>query len=417
MPWNYKRYGTALDPIHKSHLNALTGDYGCPAQFKFDMDEAANGVDRENTAREVSGKAACGTAGHETIARALTNAALAPRLIAGDLKSDLSVNVRKVFEDELDREVSGREVNWYKDDAKKLIYTRSAMVHGLLRDIHKHVSKVELVEPAFIVKLGPYWLCGHVDLVYRPREDPAKLGLADWKTGKQKPGQLDLDHGWEAGVYSTAVHQGVFLPRESLEMTRDPATGWWTAETRGWGIRATHPSRYLAERRVLERTLIMYASQLEDAERLGFSGVSCALERYPLEHFGVFPDEIYHVHLGDYVPYEKSGQKEAKRPEDLKFYELATPATVKYVRGQMRGPAWLPVARTAYDVPRLQARLRKVVGMVRMGCFIDQVGEKCTRCHWREQCLNSGYGVQGDELKQLEANMRGLELPDDGLST
>lgn len=402
MAWDYRKYGTAADPIHKSHLNKLTGDWGCPKSFQYEMD-ARDAVRRGEAADDemasVSGAAAAGTAAHETIARALQNPRVVDRLLSGSFGFSLS-DVTRVYREEFDREVGGREIAWYNDKPDELTRSRCEMITGLLNRLHTHVAAVELVEAGFVTRLGPYWLCGHVDLVYRPRSNPGAIALADWKTGKMKPGEIELDHGWEAGVYSTAIHQGLFIPRDAI--TVDVTAGKPTAECRG--CVATHASRYIAERNAMELALGEVAAGVERAHTL-----------IGLRGFNAFPNEIRHVHLADYVPYRKAGKKEAKRPEDLEFYSLMAPAQVQYVAGDLRGPAWLPVRVTAYDVPRLESRLRNVVGMVRLGKFIDQVGEKCRRCPYRDDCLNSGYQVRGDEAKALDATLRDLGSYDDGL--
>lgn len=400
MRWNYRRYGTALDPVHKSHLTSITGDYGCPKQFRYEMDARSNGVERDAQTRTVSGMAAAGTAAHETIARALSNPLTRARVLGGNAVDSYDVN--KVFRHEFAREVGRREVAWYDESAEEIIRERVSMITNLLARMHEYVADITLIEPGFVVPLGAYWLSGHVDLIYRPRSNPEAYALADWKTGATKPSDLELDHGWEAGVYSTAVHSGLFLPRESLEVAM-LADGNWRAicasEGRVFG-QATHASRYIAERNALEAGLIDMALGNGHSRALGFEA---------------FPAEIYHVHLADYVPYKKAGYKVAKRPEDLKFYGLQSSARVKYEAGQLRGPAWLPVRRTEHDVPRLESRLRSIIGMIRKGCFIDQVGEKCRRCAFSGECLTSGYEVRGDEAKQLESMLRPLGDVDDGL--
>lgn len=408
MAWDYRKYGTAVDPIHKSHLNKLTGDWGCPKSFQYEMnarDAVRRGEVTDDELATVSGAAAAGTAAHETIARALQNPHVVDRLLSGSFGFSLS-DVTKVYREEFEREVGGREIAWYSDKPDDVMRSRCEMITGLLNRLHTHVAAVELVEAGFITRLGPYWLCGHVDLVYRPRSDPSAIALADWKTGKTKPGDIELDHGWEAGVYSTAIHQGLFIPRDAIAGgSPGGQSPVWTAVCRG--CIARHSSRYIAERNAMEAALGEIAVGAEQG----------LLPTFPdrLRSFAAFPSEIRHVHLADYVPYRKAGKKEAKRPEELAFYQLAAPAQVKYVAGDLRGPAWLPVRVTAYDMPRLESRLRNVVGMVRLGKFIDQVGEKCRRCPYRGECLTSGYQVRGDEAKALDATLRDLGDYDDGL--
>lgn len=399
--WRFQRYGSIDDPIHKSHLNALTGDYGCPRAFRFARDAQAAGRP-DDEAAAVSGRAAAGTATHETIARALAVPELCDRILSGGKVSHDAVS--RVYWDEWDREVDGRAVRWRDDDKPDAVHAdRVTMIHGLLGDMHRYVARVELVEAGFIVLCGEYWLSGHIDLVYRPRARPNTIALADWKTGASKPTELELDHGWEAGVYSAAVHGGLFLPREQLQVSRTEAG---RARVTCGAHTVEHASRYIAERDALERALIDLGRATMTADRTpagldvrAFGGPSGA----------GYPSEIYHVALSDYVPYQKAGRKAVKRPEDLRFHGYDSPRSHAYKAGDRRGPAWLPVRVTEHDIPRLQSRLRNVVGMVRMGRFIDQVGEKCRRCPWADDCLSSGYAPRGDDRAQLERHLRVLD--------
>ena len=42
------------------------------------------------------------------------------------------------------------------------------------------------------------------------------LSFADWKTGAQRPHQIDLDHGWQSGIYSGALRSGYFVPFDNV---------------------------------------------------------------------------------------------------------------------------------------------------------------------------------------------------------
>ncbi len=395
--WDFRRYGSATDPVHKSHLNDLTGDYGCPTRFRYERDErarvAALGGVAYNT-ESVRGDAAAGTAAHETIARALTNPSSRDAILAGRTPSTNAI--RDVFVAELDREAAGRRVEWYDKDPAAVTAERVAMVAGLLGDLHRYVARVELVEPAFLTRLGAYWLAGHIDLVYRPRANPETIAIADWKTGASRPDQIELDHGWEAGVYSVAVKSGMFLDRAHIETAR--VGDAWSASVDTMHT-VTHASRYIAERECAERALARVAAAVE------IRGASTV----PLTAFGAFPSEIYHVHLADYVPYKRAGKKQITRPEDLAHFGLDGPGEIKYVAGDRRGAAWLRVRLSEHDVPRVEHRLRNVVGMIRMGRFVDQVGERCKRCPFAGDCLTTGYAARGEERAALERGMRGVD--------
>jgi hypothetical protein len=68
----------------------------------------------------------------------------------------------------------------------------------------------------------------------------------------------------------------------------------------------------------------------------------------------------------------------------------------------------LPVRVTQWDLARLAWRLRKVIGMVRMGQFVDLVSERCKRCPFAQPCLNSGYQLRGNEQLRLREVLRVL---------
>lgn len=404
MAWNFKRYGGASDPIHKSHLNALTGDYGCPRQFKYEQDARVDRGEALEERQAVHGKAAAGTAAHEVIAAALTNVALRDHLLGGGRVS--LDNVQVAFNREWSREVGPREVRWYDTDGHEYLAERVAMIAGLLNGLHVHVAEVLLVEPGFVAPLGKYWLSGHIDLVYRSKLSPGAVAFADWKTGDTKASNIELDQGWEAGVYSAALRFGVFLPRESAQLEHDAEAGVWVG--RSGAIR--HSSRYIVERETLERLLVELATVQQhkpEPEAREAAAAFARREALDVVRFDEFPARIHQVHLHDYLPYKKSGSKAVKRAEDLAWYGYEEPQRAhKYKAGDLRGPAWLPVALTEYDVPRLESRLRNVVNMIRMGLFIDQVGDRCVRCSHARDCLTSGYAPRGDQRDELERAMR-----------
>lgn len=396
MPWNPRLFGKPACPIHKSDLEEISGPYGCPRRFKYRRDAEADGASSAHADRQgkVSAKTALGSAVHEAIARALTHPQVVARVLAGPGGVTFDT-VRSALVREFNVEVGGRDVDWGKDNASDLMDERAAMVFGLLDNLHRHVAEIIMVEPAFTAVSADYVTAGHVDLLYRPRAAPSTLAITDWKTGAQKPHAIKLAHGWESGLYSNAVHSGAFIDRKHVELAPVVAhlphgsAAMWHA--RGGRHSIARPTRFQAQRDCLELMLadIAAGEVLADART-----------------FHQFPSAIYHVHLGDYVPYEKAGKKEAKRPEDLIHYNLSVPAKVSYVAGDLRGPAWLPVARTEHDIPRLEDRLRTIVGTVRMGRFLDIVDEHCIRCSFKLDCLTRGYAPRGEELAQVESVLR-----------
>jgi len=385
--WNYRRWATIDDPAHKSDLNQITGDWGCLKSFRYAKDARAAGAAREDADR-VSGKLVAGTATHEALARALSNDDVRTRLLSGSWKVS-ATQIKTVFHEELDRAVAGREVVWYgsKDNPDKVYADRVAMITGALNHLHEHVAEVVAIEPGFIAPLGEYWLSGHLDLIYRPRHNPSGIAFGDWKTGQTKPSAIELDHSWEAGVYSAAMLTGIWIAREHV--TQPAGT----------------PNRYLVERELLEAELIRVAKVAEAGETLPAHA----------QRYDAHPDDIRYVHLADYPPYEKAGKKDVKRAEELEFWKLSEPGEVKFTKGMLRGPGWYQVRRTEHDIPRLEHLLKNVVGTVRMGRFFESMGDKCARCPWRSDCLTAGYEVRGDERRLLELSMRGVAINDDGL--
>jgi len=320
--WPYRLYGTLTDPIHKSHMSYWTGDYACPRQFHYVRS------DPDSTLRESSMSASLGTAGHDAIAQCLTGA-----LDTIDVPESLA--------------------SMLPDADPADVADVAAMVAGVLADMPRYVRAVVGVEQGFIAPFGDYWIAGHVDLIYEPVARPGTLGMCDWKFGAQKPHVIELNHGWEAGLYGAAMKHGVFA------------------------------NPYGRDRYALERDLITAA---------GESGPAALAPTY-----GQFPSEIYQVHVADYVPYKRAGSKQVTRIEDLRRFGYVEPTQHKYVAGQVRGGAWMPVDMSEGYLSRLQSRLRTVVGTVRMGRFIDSPGEKCTRCHYATPCLHAGYAAADND--------------------
>lgn len=296
--------------------------------------------------------------------------------------------MRATFEHEFRLACEGRSIDWGKENPEELIADRVAMIHGALGDLSERVAEVVMVEAGFTVQHDDVHMAGHTDLVYRPREAPDELALADWKTGAQKPHELELDHGWEAGIYSLALRDGAFLPREYVQLEPHESGGWRARCHTHDLVRAT---RWQAERDALEAALgsIALGEHVEGALR-----------------FGQFPARIHMVHLADYVPYKKAGKKVVNRREDCDYFGAPAGTSIRFSEGERRGPAWLPINRKENDVPRLGHRLRTVVGTVRMGRFLDLVGERCQRCRFSNDCLNGGYAPRGPELAQLEQTLR-----------
>jgi hypothetical protein len=407
--WAFRQWGTLADPIHKSHMSTLVGEFACTMQFAFDRQAELEHIERET----IAGKTAMGTAVHETIARALRNERFAANLLGGHVPANRDT-IREIVLEEFNRETGVRSVVWYgKSDFADELNTAAEMLFGLFSDLHRHVRAIELVEAGFIAKLGELYIEGHTDLVYRPHgERDGSLAFTDWKTGVQKPHQLQLDHGFEGGFYAHALSCGIFLPEELLE-------AWWAAAK----PYAEHPDWTIVDKPLgLSDWLALGGAP---TKRAAMHVALRALMRHHeaghvlpegVRRFDQFPDVIKLTHLRDYVPYEKKGTKTIERPEDVRHWsrmlarEVIKGEKITYEKGQQRGGAWLDVQRRAGDVARLERMLRKIVGWVRFGRFVEAVSEKCTRCSHRGPCLTGGYELGKDEMREANAALAGLDL-------
>lgn len=408
--WNHRKWGSARDPIHKSDLNGITGDYGCERQFQLGKQrDAAEGVERGGDREpHVNARAAAGNAVHEVKSRVLAVRDIADRLCSGTYQVQ-SRDIKVAYLQEWEREVGGRDIDWRDDKPADLLESRVAMLTHSLNNLHRWCARVLGTELAFIVRSEDgFWLSGHVDLLYAPKHNPIGIGMADWKTSKQKPSQIELDHGWEAGIYSLAVSRGHFLRRDEIEARWDEGARAWVATARGCS--AVHASRYRAEQRAAEAALIEHAVAYETAEALA-KGASVDFDFGVT--FGQFPDEIHHVHLHDFVPYERGGDKVIKRPEDCAFYGVEAGTKRKYTAGEMRGGAWCSVRRTEHDIVRLDHQLRTIVGTLRLGRFAERVGEKCDWCWCKNQCLTTGYELRGNDAREMERRLRAAGIGND----
>lgn len=397
--WNPRTWGSLEDPVHKSHISSLIGEFACSAQFRRDREREVRGEERET----LGGKTAMGTAGHETIARALRKPEMRARILGGEAPAEATI--RAVVESEFRAATNGLEVVWYgkssyEDNLEEIV----AMVRGLFATFSKHVASVELVEAGFIAPLGKWWTEGHVDMIYRSTAAGEALAQTDWKTGATKPHPIALDHGFEAGFYSAAMRHGAFLPTDVL------AT-WRAAAQRG-ETRIPFESTNTfdePELRALAQASSDRAAMHIALRAIGRRNGPTSMWTPPgVVYFGEFPQVIRLTHLADFVPYEKKGKKKVTRPEEVAHWGLLEPGDVQYEKGQARGPGWYHVRTGEGDLPRLEARLRTIVGLVRMGMFVDSVGEKCTRCSYREPCLNGGYELRGDDGKALAKALSGL---------
>lgn len=138
-------------------------------------------------------------------------------------------------------------------------------------------------------------------------------------------------------------------------------------------------------------------------------GYQPAIYAHALEHGVLFPGvegrelrlatppaSIHVVHLRDFVPYVKK------------------PRTAGKNVGDMRGPGWYASHRTPTDVERLRVSIRTVVGTVRMGRFLEHLGEQCSRCPFRGPCLGATVPDPAQQ-RALQGALAGVDVGDGGL--
>src|SRR5262245_1398436 len=148
--WDYRKYGTLTDPVHKSHMSYWTGQFACAQQFRR-MRE-----DPESPLREAGMSASLGTAGHALIALILDS--------QWGLGTDHGTLTRWIA-----RAVPAAAPEDHAETA--------AMVLGLLADLPQWVKNVIAVESGFIARFGEYWLAGHLDLIYEPVAAPGTVAI------------------------------------------------------------------------------------------------------------------------------------------------------------------------------------------------------------------------------------------------
>lgn len=402
--WDHRKFGTLADPTHKSDLSKLIGDFACSEAFRRDKQRELDGGERT----VAYAKTEMGTATHEVIARVLRSDVGRKALAENRPITVDRAHLQRALDEEFQRAVGGREVVWRDDKQDELVAERLAMLTGLFADVHRHVAEVVACEAGWIAKIGEVWCEGHIDLVYRPRGLEADaLAITDWKTG-QRPHQIELDHGFESGLYSAAVRYGLFLPQERLESWR------WQAGNCPRDVPLPLADVIAISQARTDRDAMHIA--LRALARMRTEGEAMPEGVLVFERF---PASIRLTCLAEYVPYARAGKKKVERVEELEHWsrltglDLTAGTEVKYTAGMQRGPAWYRVRRTEHDVTRLEKRLRTIVSWVRFGLFVDAVGEKCTRCPHRDSCLTSGYEARGNEADALKRALRVVDL--DGL--
>lgn len=377
--WNHQRWGQPEDPIHQSDLNSLAGKFGCLEAFKRKKTDAALGTKKEYLT--ANGKLCAGNAAHSVLARILRNPAsrdAALHLSAGDSFSHSQITA--AFQQEMQIEADGKQIEWFKENGDKWCDDICVMIGEALSDLSFHVAEVVAVEQAFVTHVDGYWLTGTCDLIYRDAN--GALCLADWKTGKQVPHPIELDHGWQGAIYAHALRFGYFYESNDRAQGEadaiEIATAWQRSIDAGEGLDAA---------------------------------TTWQLERVGAACYSEYPERVRYVQLRDYLPRKRASKKAVKRTEELAWLQMAEPGDHKYVAGDRTGPAWYHMNLREDFTPRLRYLLSSSVSWVRFGRMPPTPGEKCTRCVYREPCLLDGYKPFGKEKRQLDliAKAAGLD--------
>lgn len=366
MAWDHRQYGTAADPIRQSDLNELATSYSCPERFRRrKMADAA--VDPDAPPARIYGAPLIGDVVHKVIDRVLSSEKCVEQVNGG--RQLVHMPPRRLLEravvdqlEQLRKERGGGDIIWVKTTQLSEETDAVTMIEGALKRVAQDASHILFSEASFVVQIDGFWLVGTADLVYRDRS--GALVLADWKTGVRVASQIDLDHGYQLGIYAQALADGWFFPGLSRE----------------------------------------YVEQV-----LAAGDIAVLMDEQGAR-VGSFPDRLHLVYLRDCLPYKRASKKTVTRLEEAEMLGVNVGAQVARVVGDPKGPAWYRGRRTAEDVARLKVSLKTIVGSVRLGRFIENIGgDTCGKCAFARACLNQGYGVQGDDRKELEKRLRGVE--------
>ena len=135
-PWDFTGWGTYLDPIHKSDLSSIVGQYGCSEQFR--RKKNARALD-PSMPKKAGGKLITGNAGHAVIARIL-RAPLACQAALTPGYSFAAESIKEAFQEEYERLRAGRPVEWYKTNPEKWLAEQIKMIGGLMDDIRARLG-------------------------------------------------------------------------------------------------------------------------------------------------------------------------------------------------------------------------------------------------------------------------------------
>lgn len=382
MAWDYRRFGTAADPIRQSALGAFASQDGCGRRYRYERDAEVAGIERER--QTAHWRPTIGTAVHAVIERALCREPMVSAVLEGRLPSPQRVDV--VLGEELERAAEGRPIDWADASEHLERVTGRWMVLGALRTVSERAQRIVAVEAPFLVELDGYTMSGTIDLAYEPRgvEAGSAIAMADWKTGERKPHQVVLDHGYQTSIYSHALARGVLWPGTE----RETRLGLHPE-----AIHIVHLRSYANH----ERTRAVLSAVRESSDTSKELAVRVARLGWPVSTHAI------------------AGALRALAEDGLVTKKRVGKDTIWSATETDREPAadaiWLESRRRPDDVARLRVSLKTIVGTVRMGRFGEQLGEQCGRCPFRRECLGDGH-VSTATTAQLERALAGLDVSD-----
>lgn len=391
MPWNFRAFGSAEDPVRQSALGAFASQNGCARRYKYERDAEADG---ELTHRDRwPWRSVMGTAVHAVIERGLTKRVdliLAGKLPAREhvlnaLDQELARATRTAAElkDNPDAPGDAARIDW--QDANPVLEKSEgvSMVRGALHTTAERACEIVAVEAPFRAELDGLHLEGTADLVYRPRANPEGIALADWKTGERHTPRVILDKGYQVSAYSFALEHGTLWPNDDARRVK---LGQYPQS-----IHIVHLRDFVA----YDRAVAMLATLREHGPATSVE----LCERLP--RFQLNPRSV-------------AGLLNALSDEGLITKGKRKQATLWGASASQSGPStktiWYESQRSSEDVARFRVSLKTIVGTARMGRFVESMGEQCDRCPFQQQCLGAGYGPSKTEAKKIEDLLAGMDL-------
>lgn len=391
MPWDYRKFGTASDPVRQSALGAFASQNGCALRYKYERDAESEGAVR--TFERHAWRPALGTAVHAVIERALTK--VPEHILAGRrpsrestlaaLDEALAKATRTPEEVAANAPGDASRIDWRDDNP---VLERSAgvsMVLGALATTAERACEIVAVEAPFRAQLDDYHLEGTADLVYRPRSHPEGIALADWKTGERHAPRVILDKGYQVSAYSYALEHGTLWPgtEREVRLGQHPQS-----------IHIVHLRDFVAYDRALGLLRSLRGSGPATSNEL-----AARVPQYQLN-----PRSISAI----LSPLHEQGLvAKGKGPRNATLWSASASSGSPSTK-----TIWYESQRSSTDVARFRVSLKTIVGTARMGRFVESLGEQCDRCPFREQCLGQGYGPTKTERQQIDAALAGLDLSD-----